>query len=266
MSNHQNTNYTTQLSLRGKFKSASKIASANRHNIRKGREGCGAHIDPRRACLNRDLLNGSGPEDIYLSIINRATGKEYSSEDVPKYGEGESIYYSDGSKIKEGRSGDKKSTYDTVLAFETEARYPGAMVYSDIDEKGNVIPLPEDTVIDEIAVAPFGKDVEVDGKVLGKGKGYFLYPASLEEFDKWCEATLKFQEESFGERNILSARVHMDEGTPHIHMICAPFVKDKNGVEKLSYGKIIGGKSGFFDLQNGYAEAVAHLGYKRGEM
>ena len=263
---YYSTSHTTQLSVKGKFKSAAKIASANRHNKRIGREGQGVHIDKRREGLNRDLLGGKGPDDIYLSVINRATGEEYTSESVPMYGEGDAVYYRDGKKIKEGREGDKKSTYDTVLAFETEARYPGDMVYSTFDENGNVVPVPDGEEIDEVAVAPFGQDVKVDGKVIGVGKGYFLYPTDMKEFREWCESTLEFQKRTFGEKNILSARVHMDENTPHIHTICAPFVEDKDGVEKLSYRKMVGGRAGLFEIQNEYAVSLAHLGYKRGEV
>ncbi|MCR4657854.1 MAG: hypothetical protein K5770_16770 [Lachnospiraceae bacterium] len=45
------TSHTTQFSVKGKFKSAAKIASANRHNKRIGREGQGVHIDKRREGL-----------------------------------------------------------------------------------------------------------------------------------------------------------------------------------------------------------------------
>ncbi len=260
------TSHTTQLSLKGKLKSASKISSAMRHNNRIGREGSGAHIDKRRQYLNRDLLSGKGPDDIYLDIMNRVTGETYTSETVPRYGEGDAIYYQDGTKLRQGQGSDKKSTYDAVLAFETEARYPGDMVWSTFDKSGKIIPVPDEEVIDDVAIAPLGKDVILDDKTIGKGKGYFLYPKDIKEFDAWCDATFEFQKKRFGERNILSAMVHMDEGTPHIHTICSPFVKDAAGLEKLSYSKIIGGKSGFFDMQDGYADAVAHLGYKRGEV
>ncbi len=258
------TNHTTQISLRGKFKSAAKISSVMRHNRRLGREGQGVHIDKRRQFLNRDLLGGGEPENLYVDIINRVTGEEYTAGNVPLYGKEEQIYYSDGSKLRQGR-GDGGGTYDAVLAFETEMRYPGNMVWSTFDENGHVVPIPDGEEVDEVAAAPFGQDVMVDDKVIGKGKGYFLYPEDQKEFDEWCRAAVDFQKERFGENNVLSARLHMDEGTPHIHTVCAPFVKDKNGVEKLSFGKLIGGKSGFFDLQDRYADAVAHLGYKRGE-
>ncbi len=256
-----NTNHTTQIAVRGKCKAANKIRAAVRHNTRQGREGQGAHIDKRREYLNRDLLNGQGSDDIYRDIINRVTGKSYSSEDVPVFGT-EPIYYADGKKIRDGGRGGQNCT---VLAFETEMRYPGNMVNSTFDENGNVVPVPKNETIDEIAVAPYGQEVRLGTEVSGIGKGYFLYPENEKEFEEWVKASTEFLKDRFGEQNVMEAVLHMDENTPHIHAICAPIVEDEQGYEKLAFNKIIDGREGLYNLQTEYAEAVAHLGYKRGE-
>ena len=199
-----------------------------------------------------------------MDIMNRVTGEEYTADNVPKYGGEKQIYYSDGSKLRQG-CGDGGGTYDAVLAFETEMRYPGNMVWSTFDENGHVVPIPDGEEVDEVAAAPFGQDIMVDDKIIGKGKGYFLYPEDQKEFDEWCRAAVDFQKERFGENNVLSARLHMDEGTPHIHTVCAPFVRDKNGVEKLSFGKLIdSAKQEIKDLRAETYVAKAKLKETRG--
>lgn len=48
--------------------------------------------------------------------------------------------------------------------------------------------------------------------------------------------------QKYGEQNIISAYVHMDEATPHIHVAWVPVVIDKKkGIEKLSSKESLGG-------------------------
>lgn len=75
--------------------------------------------------------------------------------------------------------------------------------------------------------------------------------------------------EKFGEENIISAVVHMDEANPHIHICFVPLTKDK----RLSSKEIIGGPRGlakhqddfyahmaekFSDLQRGIPATITH--------
>ncbi len=244
------TNHRTQLSVKSGLKSPSSIKSAQNHNERKGSEGKGAHIDERRQNLNRDLLDGHGSQDIYLDIINRVTGKEYTSDNVPRIGE-ETIYYSDGSKLREGKTEKNRA----VLAFEAECRYPGNLVWSDIDADGQIVGIGKGEVNEE--------DVK---PVKEGGKGYFMYPLDKDEFEGWCSATKDFLQEKFGKKNVLSMELHMDEDTPHIHTIITPIYETEKGIEKLSYRRYLGDRSDLYDLQTEYAAAVEHLGYKRGEI
>lgn len=49
----------------------------------------------------------------------------------------------------------------------------------------------------------------------------------LEEKGKigqWCEANLKWLKDSFGEENVVSCVLHMDEKTPHLHATVVPIV------------------------------------------
>jgi len=265
------TSHTAQISIKSNFKSAQSIKAAVRHNNRIGKEGRGAHIDKRREFMNKDLLDGQSQEDIYLNLINRISGKQYTNDNVPIYGE-DVVRYSDGKALKasKDRTNDR---YDRVLAFEMEMAYPGDMIWSKFDEKGNVVPLPEDARVDVAEIATAGKPVTDPGgnPVLDKdgnpmiGKGYFKMPLNQGEFDEWCSATVAFAKERFGEENVVSAQLHMDEQTPHIHIMCTPLVKDKDGIERLNYYEMLGKEAVFGNIQDEYANAVSYIGYHRGE-
>lgn len=43
--------------------------------------------------------------------------------------------------------------------------------------------------------------------------------------DEWCKDNLKYLAETFGKENIVSAVLHMDEQTPHIHATLVPIVR-----------------------------------------
>jgi len=265
------TNHTAQISIKPGFKSAQSIRAAVRHNNRIGKEGTGAHIDKRREHLNKDLLDGKSQDEIYLNLINRISGQKYTKENVPIYGQ-DDVRYEDGRKVKvsKDRTTDR---YDAVLAFEIETMYPGDMVWSKFDENGNVVPLPEDTLIDVAEIAAEGKVVkDSHGRpVLDEhgneqiGKGYFKMPLDRAEFDEWCKATVEFTKDRFGEENVVSAQLHMDEQTPHIHIMCTPLVRDDKGIERLNYYEMLGKNMVFKQLQDEYANAVAYIGYQRGE-
>ncbi len=44
------------------------------------------------------------------------------------------------------------------------------------------------------------------------------------QLDHWCDDNLKWLKETFGEENLVSAVLHMDEKTPHIHATVIPIV------------------------------------------
>jgi len=87
-------------------------------------------------------------------------------------------------------------------------------------------------------------------------------PEMEEKMDvaKWAESAQKWMETEFGRENIGEVSVHMDEKTPHMHVIFFP--RDKRG--KWNWRGICPGRAGMRNLQTRYAEAVAHLGLDRG--
>ena len=50
--------------------------------------------------------------------------------------------------------------------------------------------------------------------------------------DEWCDDNLKYLADTFGRENIVSAVLHMDEQTPHIHATLVPIVKGERKRKK----------------------------------
>ena len=50
--------------------------------------------------------------------------------------------------------------------------------------------------------------------------------------DEWCNDNLKYLSDTFGRENIVSAVLHMDEQTPHIHATLVPIVKGERKRKK----------------------------------
>jgi hypothetical protein len=74
---------------------------------------------------------------------------------------------------------------------------------------------------------------------------------------EWVEACKKWLLQDYGTQRILKATVHLDEATPHIHVVYVPF--DEKG--KLNARGFIGaGRWNMSLLQDRYHAAIAHLG------
>ena len=70
---------------------------------------------------------------------------------------------------------------------------------------------------------------------------------------------------NLGEKNIISAVVHLDEGTPHLHLMFVPVVhtKDKEGnpIEKICARDFWKGRDSYRKLQDAYFEHVKSNGF-----
>lgn len=69
------------------------------------------------------------------------------------------------------------------------------------------------------------------------------------------ESAFNFMAEKYGKQNIISAYVHMDETTPHLHFKFMPIVTDKDGKERLCFDKCVTRK----DYKNFHPELKKHL-------
>lgn len=79
--------------------------------------------------------------------------------------------------------------------------------------------------------------------------------------DEWANENVEWLKNTFGEKNILAATLHMDEQTPHIHAEIIP-IDDRN---KLCAKTFIPGKAALFQLHNSYAECMKPFGLSRGQ-
>ena len=98
-----------------------------------------------------------------------------------------------------------------------------------------------------------------------------------DKLDKWTDANLKWLRNTFGEDNVVSCMLHMDEKTPHLHATVVPIVtrerkrKSREGEKKyqtqtgprLSADDVMG-RSRLSTYQNTYAEAMREFGLQRG--
>lgn len=91
--------------------------------------------------------------------------------------------------------------------------------------------------------------------------------------DEWCRDNLDYFKREFGEKNIVSAVLHMDEKTPHIHIALVPLVtgkrrKAKEGAEEKETIRLCADdiltKTKMKGYQDSYAVAMAKYGLKRG--
>lgn len=86
--------------------------------------------------------------------------------------------------------------------------------------------------------------------------------------DAWSKANIEWLQETFGKDNVVSAVLHLDETTPHIHAIVVPVKDGKLAATELLQSTTElqkeHGKRGFEYLQDKYAEKMEPFGLKRG--
>lgn len=78
---------------------------------------------------------------------------------------------------------------------------------------------------------------------------------------QWAKDNYDFFADKYGEENIVRATVHMDEKTPHMHLIVVPLTKEG----KLSAKEFTGTRKKLKELQTDYAKKVGQkYGLERG--
>lgn len=94
--------------------------------------------------------------------------------------------------------------------------------------------------------------------------------------DDWCKANIDWAKATFGADNVVSAELHMDEKTPHIHLSVVPIVKEatkrkgKDGSIKVGKEKVrlaardVLTAAKLAKYQTTYAAAMAKFGLQRG--
>lgn len=102
----------------------------------------------------------------------------------------------------------------------------------------------------------------------------FFDKIGYEESKRYFEESYKFicEYKNLGEQNIISAVVHMDEDTPHMHLLFIPVIhttdKQGNKIDKICCRDFWKGKNSYRDLQNSYFKHISEKGFKleRGEL
>ena len=102
----------------------------------------------------------------------------------------------------------------------------------------------------------------------------FFDKIGYEESKRYFEENYKFicEYKNLGEQNIISAVVHMDEDTPHMHLLFIPVIhttdKQGNKIDKVCCRDFWKGKNSYRDLQNAYFKHISGKGFKleRGEL
>lgn len=79
----------------------------------------------------------------------------------------------------------------------------------------------------------------------------------------WATASLAWAKRQWADQ-LASVVLHLDEMTPHLHLLVVPRVKSAAGIWKLN-SKALFDRERLRELQTGYGEALAPLGIRRGE-
>lgn len=95
----------------------------------------------------------------------------------------------------------------------------------------------------------------------------FFDTIGMEETKRYFEESYKFicNYKNLGEKNIISAVVHFDETTPHMHLIYIPVIhtKDKDGheIDKVCCRDFWKGRDSYRNLQNAFYEYITSKGF-----
>lgn len=88
------------------------------------------------------------------------------------------------------------------------------------------------------------------------------------ETKRYFEESYKFvcDYKNLGEENIISAVVHLDEGTPHMHLIFVPVVhtkdKEENQIDKICSRDFWKGRDSYRILQNNFYDYITLKGFE----
>lgn len=96
----------------------------------------------------------------------------------------------------------------------------------------------------------------------------FFESKSKEEIKAWAEESLEFIEQDIGikRENMIHAAIHMDEKTPHFHVVAVPLLKAYDGRRKeetwqISRKKFVNTKEDLIQLQDRYNQRMNNKGF-----
>ncbi len=113
----------------------------------------------------------------------------------------------------------------------------------------------------EIGIEKIRKDAVKAVEILCTASPEFFHQKDMDlRIDAFRKKANAFIIEKYGKENVMTADLHLDEKTPHIHYVIVPITKDK----RLSAKIVCGNRKDYQNLQNEYAEKMKGLGLKRG--
>ena len=96
----------------------------------------------------------------------------------------------------------------------------------------------------------------------------FFQEIGEEETKRYFETAYNFvsQYKNLGEKYILSAKVHMDESTPHLHLVFVPVIhkidkKSGKKFDKIACSEYWKGKDGYIQLQDNFHKYITEHGF-----
>ena len=99
------------------------------------------------------------------------------------------------------------------------------------------------------------KDANLCVEVIFTSDKEFFDKLSSEQESLYFEKSLEFLQEFAGEENVISATVHKDENTPHLHAVFMPLTRDG----RLNYKDFINTKYDLINLQDKYHEKMTEF-------
>jgi len=104
------------------------------------------------------------------------------------------------------------------------------------------------------------KDAVTSQRYILSGSHDAMMKLDRYELLQWAKDSYDYFAKMYGEKNIIRATVHLDERTPHMHLITVPLTVDG----RLSAKDFTGTKKKLQELQTNYAKIVEKYGLERG--
>lgn len=153
----------------------------------------------------------------------------------------------------------KYKTLNSIKPYETHNLRKKEVLNADSSKTHlNRILIGSENVVEDIREYIYGiklrsnANIAID-MVLTVNHKFFEHLAP-QDLEKWIDTNIEFLKDNFGD-NCVSAILHLDETSPHIHVcVCPKFWCEKRKRYELSSNKYFGSKKQLADLQTKYGD------------
>lgn len=130
---------------------------------------------------------------------------------------------------------------DSTKSYENRILIGSANPYNDLDE--------------HIAGIWKRRDSCIATEMLLTASNSFFQGLSKDDFEKWLNLNVEWLKKTYKD-NVIYCCLHMDETTPHLHILLSVDYVNENGKRLMSHKHYFGSKQQLSDLQSNYAEHV----------